>query len=135
MSNIAAIGATGNAAAGATATKSELKTGLDYNAFLQLLIAQIKNQDPLSPMDPTEQMGQLASFSNVEQTIKLNQKLEQMITVSSLTQADSMIGRVLTSPDGKTSGHVKSVQVSNGAVIATLTSGATIPLGPGVKIE
>ncbi len=127
-------GVTGGAAA-TTATSSELKTGLDYNAFLQLLIAQIKNQDPLSPMNPTEQMSQLASFSNVEQTIKLNSKLETMITVSSLTQADSLIGRVLTSADGQTQGFVKSVQVSKDQVLATLTNGAVVPLGAGVRIE
>lgn len=132
MTSVPAVSTAGAAVA---ATSSEFKTGLDYNAFLQLLIAQIKNQDPLSPMDPTEQMGQLASFSNVEQTIKLNQKLDTMITVSSLTQADSLIGRVLTSPDGGTSGFVKSVRVVNGDVLATLTNGATIPLGPGVTIE
>lgn len=135
MSNVTGVSGASTAAAAATATSSELKTGLDYNAFLQLLIAQIKNQDPLSPMDPTEQMGQLASFSNVEQTIKLNQKLETMITVSSLTQADSLIGRILTSPDGSISGPVKSVTVSDSTVVATLTSGRTVPLGPGVRIE
>jgi flagellar basal-body rod modification protein FlgD len=125
----------GGATAAAAATTSELKTGLDYNAFLQLLIAQIKNQDPLSPMDPTEQMGQLASFSNVEQTIKLNQKLDSMITVSSLTQADSLIGRVLTSADWSVSGHVKSVSVAKGEVLATLSNGYTVPLADGVTIE
>lgn len=139
MSNVTGIGAASTAsttaAAATTATSSELKTGLDYNAFLQLLIAQIKNQDPLSPMDPTEQMSQLASFSNVEQTIKLNQKLETMITVSSLTQADSLIGRTLTSADGATTGFVKSVQVSKDQVLATLTNGKIVPLGSGVRIE
>ena len=134
MSNISAVGGS-TAAAATAATSSELNTGLDYDAFLQLLIAQIKNQDPLAPMDPTEQMSQLASFSNVEQTIKLNQKLETMITVSSLTQADSLIGRVLTSADGQTQGFVKSVQVSKDQVLATLTSGAVVPLGSGVRIE
>lgn len=114
---------------------SEMKTGMDYDAFLQLLVAQIKNQDPLSPMDPTEQMGQLASFSNVEQTIKLNQKFDAMIAVSSLTQADSLIGRTLTTGDGQVSGIVKSVQVASNQVLATLTSGTIVALGDGVSIE
>ena len=49
---------------------------IDYNAFLRLLIAQMKNQDPTKPMDLAQFMAQLASFSNVEQGIKMNQKLD-----------------------------------------------------------
>jgi flagellar basal-body rod modification protein FlgD len=40
--------------------------------FLQLLVAQIKNQNPLTPMDSTQFMSQLAQFSNLEQLITLN---------------------------------------------------------------
>lgn len=136
MTTVSQTAGVGAAALNATASQNAgLKTGLDYNAFLQLLIAQLKNQDPLSPMDPTEQMSQLASFSNVEQTIKLNSKLDAIMTVSSLTQADSMIGRTLTSPDGATSGVVKAVQVRDTAVIAVLENGKELALGSGMKIE
>ncbi|WP_185983584.1 flagellar hook assembly protein FlgD [Aureimonas mangrovi] len=136
MSNIAPLSNAGATSSAATnATSSQLQTGMDYNAFLQLLIAQIRNQDPLAPMDPTEQMSQLASFSNVEQTIRLNQRFDTMITVSSLTQADNLIGRQLTSADGSVSGVVKSVSVAKGEVQATLTNGTVVPLIDGVKIE
>ncbi|WAJ29982.1 flagellar hook assembly protein FlgD [Antarcticirhabdus aurantiaca] len=117
------------------ATKDGIKTGLDYNAFLQLLVAQMKNQDPLNPTDPTQQMSQLASFSNVEQSIKLNQKLAAMTTLTALTQADSLVGRTVTSGDGATSGVVKSVRITDDGVTATLTSGKTMALGAGTTIE
>ena len=45
---------------------------LDYNAFLTLLITQMKNQDPLNPQDPDQYVSQLASFSGVEQGVKTN---------------------------------------------------------------
>ena len=134
MSNISAVSGA-SAASAATATSSEIKTGLDYNAFLQLLVAQMKNQDPLNPTDPTQQMSQLASFSNVEQSIKLNQKLEAMTTLSSLTQANSLIGRTVTSGDQTVSGVVKSVQVTTDGTVATLASGKTVTLASGVKVE
>jgi flagellar basal-body rod modification protein FlgD len=123
------------AAATSQAQQDGIKTGLDYNAFLQLLVAQMKNQDPLNPTDPTEQMSQLASFSNVEQSIKLNAKLAAMTTLTALTQADSLVGRTVTSGDGATSGVVKSVRITDDGVTATLTSGATLALGSGTTIE
>ena len=45
---------------------------MDYNAFLKLLIAQMKNQDPTEPMTSTQYMAQFATFSQVEQSIKTN---------------------------------------------------------------
>ena len=118
------------------ATQSDAAAAsIDYNAILRLLIAQMKNQDPTKPMDSAQFMAQLASFSNVEQGIKMNQKLESMLTVSSLTQADAVIGRTLTSADGTVTGVVKSVKVTDSGAVATLVSGKTVDLGAGIKIE
>ena len=44
--------------------------------FLQLLVAQIKNQNPLNPADGTQFLTQLAQFSQLEQTIAIRQDLE-----------------------------------------------------------
>ena len=134
MSTVSGVAASSTATASAK-TDAGIKTGLDYDAFLQLLVAQMKNQDPLNPTDPTQQMSQLASFSNVEQSIKLNQKLEAMTTLSSLTQANSLIGRTVTSGDQTVSGVVKSVQVTTDGTVATLASGKTVTLASGVKVE
>lgn len=123
-------------AAATSGTKADSKQAtLDYNSFLQLLVAQMKNQDPLNPTDPTQQLSQLASFSNVEQSIKVNQKLESMITLSSLNQADAVLGRTISNADGTISGVVKSVQATDAGAIATLDSGKTLTLGSGIRIE
>jgi flagellar basal-body rod modification protein FlgD len=53
------------------------KATLDYDTFLTLLVEQMKNQDPTEPMDSTEQIAQLATFSQVEQTIQTNKNLEE----------------------------------------------------------
>lgn len=135
-----AISATSSATAavsdvtGTKKTDSE-KAALDYNAFLQLLVAQLKNQDPLNPSDPTEQLSQLASFSNVEQSIKVNDKLSSLLTASSLSQADGVIGRTITSSDGTVTGVVKSVTINDTGAVATLTTGKTLALGSGIKVE
>ncbi len=51
--------------------------------FLQLLVAQLKNQDPLSPMDGTQFVSQLAQFSELEQMIGVNQGVQQLVTDAS----------------------------------------------------
>ena len=90
-----------------TASTSDAKTAtLNYDSFLKLLVAQMKNQDPTDPVDATEQMSQLASFSNVEQAIKTNSHLESLIQETTLTQATSLIGKTVTSSDGKTTALV-----------------------------
>lgn len=51
----------------------------DFETFLTLLTAQLRNQDPLNPADSTEFVAQLASFSGVEQQVATNEKLDQLI--------------------------------------------------------
>ena len=107
---------------------------LDYNAFLRLLIAQLKNQDPTQPMDSTQFVAQLATFSQVEQSIAANNKLDSLLTASALSLADSVIGRTVTSADGGTSGTVASVSITSDGPVATLESGDQVALGAGVTI-
>ena len=131
--NVPAIGATAAPAASAV-TAASTKT-LDYDAFLKLLVAQMANQDPLSPTDSTEWVAQLASFSNVEQAISTNKKLDSIMTVSALTQANSLIGRTATSADGSISGKVAAVQVIDGTVHAVLEGGQSLTLESGTSVQ
>ena len=107
---------------------------LDYDAFLKLLIAQLKNQDPTKPTDSTEFVTQLATFSQVEQNIAVNTKLDSLLTSSALTLADSVIGRTITTADG-VSGRVESVTIYSDGPVATLEDGTEVPLGPGIVIS
>jgi flagellar basal-body rod modification protein FlgD len=116
------------------ATSDADKASIDYNAFLRLLIAQMKNQDPTKPKDSAQFMAQLASFSNVEQGIKMNQKLDSLMTSMALTQVDSVVGRTIVSADGSISGMVAALRVVSGGAVAVLEDGREITLGPGVMI-
>ncbi|MER8624250.1 flagellar hook assembly protein FlgD [Mesorhizobium sp. M1143] len=116
-------------------TQQTSKTAVDYQSFLKLLIAEMKNQDPTKPMDSTQYVAQLATFSQVEQSVQTNTKLDQIMQSSALSQADSLIGRSITSADGKTTGVVASVKLASNGVIAVLQNGTEVPVGAGVSIK
>lgn len=125
-------GSTTNAAD--AAVRAQAKANIDYDAFLQLLIAQMKNQDPTQPMESAEYIGQLASFSSVEQAINTNAKLDALLAAQSLSQAGSIIGRTVTSADGSVSGKVAGVRIFWDGAVAVLDDGQELLLGPGVIV-
>ncbi|HSP26382.1 MAG TPA: flagellar hook assembly protein FlgD [Saliniramus sp.] len=116
----------------ATATA---KNAMDYDAFLKLLVAEMKNQDPLSPKDSSEFVAQFAAFSQVEQGIKTNQKLDELLAASSFAQTGSLIGRNVVSGDGSVSGEIKSVKMTAEGAYAQLLDGQSLLIGPGVTIS
>ncbi|TPK65992.1 MULTISPECIES: flagellar hook assembly protein FlgD [unclassified Mesorhizobium] len=117
------------------ASQQTSKTAVDYQSFLKLLIAEMKNQDPTKPMDSTQYVAQLATFSQVEQSVQTNTKLDQIMQSSALSQADALIGRSITSADGKTTGTVASVRLASSGLIAVLGNGTEIAVGPGVSVK
>jgi len=52
----------------------------DFETFLTLLTTQMKNQDPLKPMESTEFVAQLATFSGVEQQVRSNDRLDDILS-------------------------------------------------------
>ena len=126
---------TGLAAGGTANPQSTKKAALDYDSFLTLLVAQLKNQDPTEPQDSAEYIAQLATFSNVEQSIKTNAKLDQLMTTFALSQAEGLIGRSVTSADGGVTGTVQSVKIITGGAVAILEDGQEVALGAGVQIS
>lgn len=71
----------------------------NFDAFLSLLTTQLRNQNPLDPLDTNEFTAQLVQFSGVEQSIKTNENLSQLIAQTSanvLNNAVGFIGKVVT---------------------------------------
>jgi flagellar basal-body rod modification protein FlgD len=130
-----AAAATSASTPAANGSASSATPNVNYNQFLQLLLAEMQHQDPTAPMDPTQSISQIATFSQVEQQIQTNTTLTAMLSSSALSQADSVIGRTVTSPDGQTSGQVVSVTVTSSGSTATLSNGKTLSLSGGVTIS
>ncbi len=129
----AATGALGVSSSAALAAAGE--STLNYESFLKLLVTQMQNQDPTDPMDAGQQMAQLASFSAVEQQIKTNAHLEDLLSLNLLSQATSMVGKQLTTADGATTGIVASVEVNSDGLSATLEDGNRVIIQEGVTIS
>lgn len=128
-----AAAASSSATSSSTADDATAAT-LGYNDFLKLLLAQMQNQDPLKPMDSTEYVSQLATFSNVEQGIKQNSKLDQLLVISNIAQANAIVGRSIVSADGSVYGQVDYVKILSTGATAYLTNGQQVDLGAGVTI-
>lgn len=110
------------------------KANLDYDAFLRLFIASMKNQNPTKPNDPSQTLAQLASFSNVEQSIKLNDKLDQLVSSSAAAVAASMVGKELSSLDGGKAGLVSAIEIGKSGPVAILEDGTRLDLSLGYRI-
>ena len=79
--------------AGATGTgNNSLGQLTNENTFLQLLVAQIQNQDPLNPTDSVQFVGQLVSFSQLEQLLNINQNLQTLVTNGTPPKSSSTTG-------------------------------------------
>lgn len=121
-----------NSAPPASTAKS--KSQVDYESFLTLLVAQMKNQDPTKPMDSTDFVAQLATFSQVEQSVQSNAKLDELLQSSAFSQADSLIGREITSSDGEITGVVSEVKINSDGITAILGDGTEVDVGEGITI-
>ena len=124
-----------NGVGSSATTTSAAKANVDYQSFLKLLVAEMKNQDPTQPMDSTQYIAQLASFSQVEQSIQVNSKLDSLLQLSQLTQAGSIIGKTVTSADDSVSGVVNSVTLTSEGLVAVLDTGDKLLIGDGVTIS
>jgi flagellar basal-body rod modification protein FlgD len=89
----------------------------NFQTFLTLLTTQLKNQNPLDPLDTNQFTQQLVQFAGVEQQLKTNDQLTSLVTLQQTTQATQALGFV-----GKTA-------TVDGSTTALASSAATWNLG------
>jgi flagellar basal-body rod modification protein FlgD len=104
--------------------KSSSNGELGKDDFLKLFVAQLSHQDPMNPMNDQDMMGQMASFSQLEQITNMaaaNQQIASSLTSSS---AVSLIGRTVTYVDADDLSHtgtVEKVTVTDGKPSLTVS--------------
>ncbi len=118
---------------------------LGRDAFLQLLVTQLKNQDPLEPIQNEEFLAQLATFSSLEQLEQLNDNVVVMTALnqsnallSQLTNSSVLIGKTVSWFDPLTgevgSGTVNSVKVVEGLAVLQI-DGRDVPLAAVIEVQ
>ncbi|CAM4254104.1 flagellar hook capping FlgD N-terminal domain-containing protein [Saccharibacillus endophyticus] len=106
----------------AAAKKTDDAATMGKDQFMTILIAQLKNQDPLAPMDNSQFTAQMAQFSSLEQLMNMSTQLTQMN--SSMGTASQLIGQKITWYDSETAnyltGNVASVLQKDGKMYAAV---------------
>lgn len=125
-------------------------TELGQEEFLKLLMAQIKNQDPLNPMDDTQFVSQLATFSQLEQMINVNgtiSKMAQNQIMSPVVQYSHLIGKEVSyykfddvtgkvvEPKKIISSQVYAISEQEGFAVIELADGQKIYTDEIIKIN
>jgi flagellar basal-body rod modification protein FlgD len=106
---------------------SSLGSQLGQDAFLKLLTTQLRNQDPLHPMDDTQSIAQLAQFSSVQATTELKDAFASFQSNFSVMQSAGLLGKTVSAQSADANGNVtsvtglvKTISVINGQPMITL---------------
>jgi flagellar basal-body rod modification protein FlgD len=123
---------TGTATAATPATGATTGTILGKDDFLKLLVGQLKNQDPMNPSSDTDFIGQMAQFSQLEQTTNMASANEKLIAEQRGARSVALLGRTVTYPDPTTgvlaTGPVERVDWTAGT--PSLTVGGVAGIAP-----
>lgn len=126
-----------------SSSTSSVTDQLGPDAFLKLLTTQLKNQDPLKPMDDAQSVAQLAQFSALQANVNLEHSFTAFQTNFAVLQSAGLIGKHVSvvTPDanGNSStlqGTVNGIQVINGKVNFSMTgaNGSVISDGKGTPL-
>ncbi len=111
-------------------TKGKSRAEMGQSDFIQLMIAQMKNQDPTKPLDPNEFMSQLAQFSTVNGIAELKQSVDTMVarmTTDQSVKAATLVGHEVMAP-GNTAWFNPGDKVSGQAVLESSTTDLNIKI-------
>lgn len=110
---------------------------LDGEAFLKLLVAQLKHQDPSSPADTSQMLTQSAQLSMVERLNEISASLTESTTMNRMALAGSMIGRDVTFLDDGgelVAAPVEAVRFEAGEIVLH-AGGFAIPLDAVIEVR
>lgn len=97
-------------------------TGAQLEDFLKVMVTQLRNQDPLDPINNQDFIAQLAQFASLEQTRQMSANVETLLKTDGASQALSLLGKSVDVQldDGAFSGVVQSLDFRAGDPLVTV---------------
>ncbi len=122
---------------GTQSAAAQAKIDEDLNRFLNLLVTQLKNQDPLDPLDANEFTSQLVAFAGVEQQIFANSNLEKLLQLEQTNQISALVdfigttveatGRTMPLQDSQAEfGYTMPFSANTATITITSRAGLTV---------
>lgn len=111
-------------AIGSSAVPTTPARNLGLEDFLKILLTQLNYQDPLKPMDNQQFMAQMAQFTALEQTQRLNEKLELLVNNQAALQSVGLIGRAVEvdTGSGRVTGTVAALSLQGDTPVVSVTT-------------
>jgi flagellar basal-body rod modification protein FlgD len=128
-------------AVGATSTPTSTNQRPDVlgkDAFLKLLVAQLRYQDPSNPTDSSQFMSQTAQFTQVEKLEEIAKSTTEMLSAQSMLATSALVGRTVTytGADGaEASGVVASASFGATGSTVRLADGTDVPVGSVTQVR
>ena len=108
-----------------------MANSLTPSDFIQFMVTELQNQDPLDPTDANQMLSQMSEIGQLQSSDTLQSSLTSMVQQNQVAAASSMIGKLVQGTDSsqnQQTGIVSAVQVTNSGVNLTLNSGVTLPM-------
>jgi flagellar basal-body rod modification protein FlgD len=111
---------------------------LSSGEFLQIILSELSNQDPLAPNDTAAILEQLSSIRNIETQTQLDDKLSDLVTQNSISTSANFIGKFVSGLDANNNnaqGIVESLSVRDGKPVLNLAGGAELEAERVTQVE
>ena len=111
---------------------------LSSGEFLEIILSELANQDPLAPNDTAAILEQLSSIRNIETQTQLDDKLNELVTQNSISTSANMIGKFVSGLDANNNtaeGIVESLSVREGEPILNLAGGGELAADRVTEVE
>jgi len=119
-----AVDLIGGGSSGLSQTTNLQQSTLGQEQFLRILLAQLRFQDPMKPMDNQQFLAQMAQFSALAQSAQTNESIDTLLSIQAATQSIGLIGKTVSveTASGTRVGQVGSLGFSDGVPILTVTA-------------
>jgi flagellar basal-body rod modification protein FlgD len=134
VSAVNAASSTNAASAASSAASSAIKQTSDQ--FMAILLAQLKNQDPMEPLKDSEMMTQMTQLNSLQELQSIKSQMEQLSSSTSASFAASLLGKhvkAVLSDGTKVEGSVDGTDFTDGLYTLTI-KGTSIPLSSIVEV-